>query len=301
MTMIVKKMKIKNLSVLLFCTGLSGCSLWHSFVDTPPQEVDASLSVTESDMANDFVEQPVEPLSWTRVQESSSAMTATVPEKEEINPAQPTAKTSAELPIPPAVTAAQQRDRDRFHPLVEQVSAEFGLDADLLHAMIRVESNYQHEAVSPKGARGLMQVMPATGERFGYTDLLDPQHNLRAGASYMQWLIKHFDNDLTLALAGYNAGEGAVKRYGKTIPPYRETQHYVKKVMAHYQQPQPQRHSLPADKQYAMQSETVADKPVEKVALNGHALAAKLLGLLISAPSAAANKQHNTQDTSHAL
>ncbi|WP_053115937.1 lytic transglycosylase domain-containing protein [Winslowiella iniecta] len=249
-------------------------------------------------MPENFVEQPVEPLSWTRGENNASPLPATVPEKVS---APSVAEKTTGLPDAPATTFDQHKDRERFHPLVEQVSTEFGLDADLLHAMIRVESNYQHEAVSPKGARGLMQVMPATGERFGYTDLLDPQHNLRAGASYMQWLIKHFDNDLTLALAGYNAGEGAVKRYGRTVPPYRETQQYVEKVMAHYKQIQPQYQSLPAGKQYAMRSETVEEKPVEKVAINGHALASKLLGLLLSTPSAATTRQQSSQEPIQAL
>jgi len=300
MTMIVKMMNAKKLLILLLCTGLNGCSLWHYLADETPQQADTSHSVTALDMAANFVEQPVEPLTWTRGENSTSPLPATVAEVEKNAAVQPVAETTT-LPTEPATIIGQHKDRERFHPLVEQVSSEFGIDADLLHAMIRVESNYQHEAVSPKGARGLMQVMPATGERFGYTDLLNPQHNLRAGASYMQWLIKHFDNDLTLALAGYNAGEGAVKRYGKTVPPYRETQQYVKKVMAHYQQTQPQPQSLPAGQQYALQPGTAKDNNVEKVALNGHALASKLLGLLLSTPNAAAHQQQSSSEPIHAL
>lgn len=114
-----------------------------------------------------------------------------------------------------------------------------GLDARLLQAMVTVESGHDALAVSPKGAIGLMQVMPATGRRFGFTDLADPDVNLRAGATYLKWLLAHFDGDLTLAVAAYNAGEGAVHRHGRQVPPYPETRQYVRRVLSRYRGGQP--------------------------------------------------------------
>ncbi|VVE19352.1 Membrane-bound lytic murein transglycosylase D [Pandoraea pneumonica] len=121
-----------------------------------------------------------------------------------------------------------------FDTLVQTTARDYSLDAALLHAMVSVESGYDALAVSPKGAIGLMQVRPQTGARFGFRRLEDPAENLRAGASYLQWLLTRFDGDLSLALAAYNAGEGAVLRYGRQVPPFRETQDYVRKVMAGY-------------------------------------------------------------------
>lgn len=121
-----------------------------------------------------------------------------------------------------------------FDTLVQTTATDLSLDAALLHAIVNVESGYDALAVSRKGAIGLMQVRPQTGARFGFRRLEDPAENLRAGATYLQWLLTRFDGDLSLALAAYNAGEGAVLRYGRKIPPYPETQGYVRKVMAGY-------------------------------------------------------------------
>ena len=121
----------------------------------------------------------------------------------------------------------------RYRDLVEQVADKYDLNPDLMHAIISVESGYNPKAVSNRGARGLMQLMPATGKRFGGRQLSDPKQNLEAGARYLAYLLDKFDNRLTLAIAAYNAGEGAVQRYG-TVPPYKETRNYVAKVMATY-------------------------------------------------------------------
>ncbi len=120
-----------------------------------------------------------------------------------------------------------------YAPLVEQVAGRYGLEPALLHAMIRVESAYNPNAMSPKGAVGLMQLMPGTAKRYGVSDRYDVNLNLDGGAHYLQDLIKQFNN-LELALAAYNAGENAVKKYGNQIPPYQETQQYVVKVMNLY-------------------------------------------------------------------
>jgi len=106
-----------------------------------------------------------------------------------------------------------------------------GLDRALLAAVVEVESGFQPRAVSPKGARGLLQLMPATAKRFGVKDPFDPVQSLDGGAQYLQWLLQRFEGRTDLALAAYNAGEGAVDRHGKRIPPYGETLRYVNGVL----------------------------------------------------------------------
>ena len=118
--------------------------------------------------------------------------------------------------------------------LLDRIAAESGVDRALLYAVASQESGFDPHAVSPAGAVGLMQLMPATAQRFGVQDRLDPEQNLRGGAAYLAWLLTHFDQDLDLALAAYNAGEGAVHRHGNRIPPYAETQAYVRAVRARY-------------------------------------------------------------------
>ncbi len=108
-----------------------------------------------------------------------------------------------------------------------------GVDPRLIHAVIQQESRYDPKATSAVGAKGLMQLMPDTGKRFDCKDLKDEACNVEAGTKYLAWLLKRFDGDVSLALAGYNAGEGAVDKY-KGIPPYHETENYVKKIVASY-------------------------------------------------------------------
>ena len=108
-----------------------------------------------------------------------------------------------------------------------------GVDPRFIHAVIKQESKYDPKATSPAGAKGLMQLMPATGKRFKCDDLDDETCNIEAGTKYLAWLLKRFNGDVSLALAGYNAGEGAVDKY-QGIPPYPETESYVKKIVADY-------------------------------------------------------------------
>jgi soluble lytic murein transglycosylase-like protein len=122
-----------------------------------------------------------------------------------------------------------------FHDSVLRASASTGVDAALLHAVISVESGYRQGAVSAKGATGLMQLLPGTARRYGTVNLLDPAENIGAGARYLRDLLAMFDNNLELALAAYNAGENAVIRHGRRLPPYAETRRYVPLVLAHYQ------------------------------------------------------------------
>jgi Transglycosylase SLT domain len=119
---------------------------------------------------------------------------------------------------------------DRYRELITTTAARHGVDPRLVHALIQVESAYHSRAVSPKGARGLMQLLPATGRQYGALDLFDPQVNLDAGVRHLKALLKRFDLDVPLALAAYNAGEGAVARFGG-IPPFKETQNYVTRIL----------------------------------------------------------------------
>jgi len=108
-----------------------------------------------------------------------------------------------------------------------------GVDPRFIHAVIKQESKYDPKASSHAGAKGLMQLMPATGKRFKCDDLDDETCNIEAGTKYLAWLLKRFNGDVSLALAGYNAGEGSVDKY-QGIPPYPETENYVKKIVADY-------------------------------------------------------------------
>lgn len=101
---------------------------------------------------------------------------------------------------------------------------------DLVRAVVQVESAYNARATSPKGAMGLMQLMPATARQFGVINPYNPQENVRAGVAYLRQLLDRYDNNEELALAAYNAGPGAVDKYGETVPPYRETRNYVTKI-----------------------------------------------------------------------
>lgn len=113
-------------------------------------------------------------------------------------------------------------------------SRRYRIDPLLIYAQMHQESSFKIRATSHKGASGLMQLMPATARRFGVTKIYDPQQNIDAGVKYMRWLLDHFNQDVVLALAGYNAGEGAVMKYGWRVPPYRETQEYVRRITARY-------------------------------------------------------------------
>jgi soluble lytic murein transglycosylase-like protein len=125
-------------------------------------------------------------------------------------------------------------DRKKYHPHVIEAARAYQLEPALIHAVISAESGYNALARSPKGAKGLMQLMPDTARRYGVDNPLDPKQNIYGGAAYLRDLLTLFGDDLNLALAAYNAGEGAVKEHGHRIPPYRETIQYVPKVLSYY-------------------------------------------------------------------
>ena len=128
-------------------------------------------------------------------------------------------------------TIAQKAHYDR---IVAEVAKTYGLDSALLHAVISVESSYRSNAVSRKGAAGLMQLMPVLARHYGVANPLDPVQNLHGGAKHLRHLLKAYKNDVSLALAAYNSGETAVARHGKRIPPFRETTSYVPRVLGFY-------------------------------------------------------------------
>lgn len=113
-------------------------------------------------------------------------------------------------------------------------SRRYNIDPLLIYAQMHQESSFKLKATSHKGASGLMQLMPATARRFGVTSIYDPRQNIEAGVKYMRWLLDTFKGDVVLALAGYNAGEGAVMKYGWNVPPYRETREYVRRITGRY-------------------------------------------------------------------
>jgi soluble lytic murein transglycosylase-like protein len=122
----------------------------------------------------------------------------------------------------------------RYASLIREVAREEKVDPALLHAVVTVESGYNARALSPKGAVGLMQLMPDTARRYAVRDIWDPLQNLRGGARYLRDLLMMFNDNLSLALAAYNAGEKAVIRAGHRIPPFAETRNYVPRVLEHY-------------------------------------------------------------------
>jgi soluble lytic murein transglycosylase-like protein len=118
--------------------------------------------------------------------------------------------------------------------LIDEIATQHEIDPDLVRSVVRVESNFNQYAVSPKGAQGLMQLMPGTARRFGVANSFDPKENIEGGVRYLKYLGRLFPEDLRLVLAAYNAGEEAVNRHGG-IPPYAETQAYVRSVSQHYE------------------------------------------------------------------
>ena len=118
--------------------------------------------------------------------------------------------------------------------LIVESGRRNSVDPLLLYSIMHQESTFKPRAMSHKGARGLMQLMPGTAARFGVTSIWDPKQNIEGGTRYMRWLLDKFDGNVNLALAGYNAGEGAVMKYGNRIPPYSETQEYVRRISKRY-------------------------------------------------------------------
>jgi soluble lytic murein transglycosylase-like protein len=137
------------------------------------------------------------------------------------------------LPINPSLGGFTTGNSDVDNFIVESGKRN-SVDPLLLYSIMHQESSFKARALSPKGARGLMQLMPPTASRFGVTNIWDPKQNIEGGARYMRFLLDLFSGDVRLALAGYNAGEGAVMKYGNKVPPYSETREYVRRIGNRY-------------------------------------------------------------------
>lgn len=137
------------------------------------------------------------------------------------------------LPFPGRI-ARLDAQRSNFDPLVKRAAYTHGVDAALVNAVIEIESGFNAQARSPKGAAGLMQLMPATAARYGRFDLYAPEQNIDVGTRYLRDLLTLFKGNVRLALAAYNSGENAVIRHGRKVPPYPETQRYVPLVLERY-------------------------------------------------------------------
>jgi soluble lytic murein transglycosylase-like protein len=148
--------------------------------------------------------------------------------------AKPTDKKQTVVVVEAKMPKVSQRTIKLYSKQIVKVAKKYGIDPALVHAVILAESQYNADAISRRGAVGLMQLMPDTAERYKVSDAFDANQNIRGGAQYLRDLIKMFDGDLELAVAAYNAGEGSVIRAGYKIPPYSETKKYVPKVMSYY-------------------------------------------------------------------
>lgn len=144
-----------------------------------------------------------------------------------------------ERPNTPAAVLPESADlrkrREALEPLIRQVAARHGLDPALIRAIAHVESRFNARAVSPAGASGIMQLMPATASRFGVSNRSDPAQNLDAGAHYFKDLLGRYAGNVALALAAYNSGEQNVERNARRLPPFRETMLYVPEILARYE------------------------------------------------------------------
>jgi soluble lytic murein transglycosylase-like protein len=148
----------------------------------------------------------------------------------------------------PVAQAAPSKARDRYQDEVLGIAREYGVDLDLIHAVIAIESNYVSNVVSPKGAVGLMQLMPPLAKKYGVANAFDAAENIRGGVRYLRDLLAAFDGDIELVLAAYNAGEPAVRKYGRSVPPFPETIHYVRSVQRKYRERKQQAGAVPNDR-----------------------------------------------------
>ena len=142
--------------------------------------------------------------------------------------------TQTKVSMPRINYRAKEANRKRFARKIAEVANHYKVPEALLHAVITIESAYDPNAISRAGAVGLMQLMPATAKRYGVTNRRNPLANLKGGTRYLRDLLERFDSNLELALAGYNAGENAVEKFGNQVPPFDETQNYVRKVLKLY-------------------------------------------------------------------
>lgn len=140
----------------------------------------------------------------------------------------------AETLVTAASVLGMTSGNDGIDKLILEASSKYGVDPKLVYYVIQQESRFKVNAKSGKDAHGLMQMIPATAARFKVADIYDPEQNINGGVQYLRWLLKRFNGDVNLALAGYNAGEGAVEKCGNKVPDYKETKNYVQKITKAY-------------------------------------------------------------------
>lgn len=138
------------------------------------------------------------------------------------------------IKIPVAMQGRTSSGNAAIDGVIREAANTYSIDPVLILSLMRHESSFNAGAISPKGASGLMQLMPATAMRFGVKNIFDVRENILGGTKYLRWLLDRFNGDVRLALAGYNAGEGAVEFYGNRIPPFYETQNYVRAIYSRY-------------------------------------------------------------------
>lgn len=210
-----------------------------------------SLTTTDLVSSQDFTAKVIEVNSTrkrkvTEVKRGKKGFDSALPAGTDASMAEIKAVVKPEISNSVMMSAVASRKLIESHPLevstnnrsidslIEAAAARNGIDKRLMMAVMKQESSFNPRATSYKGACGLMQLMPATAARFGVRNIYDPEQNIEGGARYLRFLLDTFGGSVELALAGYNAGEGAVMKYGNRIPPYAETQDYVRKISAHY-------------------------------------------------------------------
>lgn len=228
---------MKKLRFLFVLSVVSVLSISAQTITKAPE----NIALTENiKVSSETAETKIEPVpandknSETAISEEQKTQTVAAESSNVVAPVQ--ADDKAPEAAPKKSLGAFSTGNQEIDGYIEEASALYNIDPLLIYAQMNQESRFKRKATSHKGASGLMQLMPDTAKRFGVKNIYNPKQNIKAGVKYMRWLLDRFGGDVQLALAGYNAGEGSVKKYGNKIPPYRETRNYVARIMSHYEQ-----------------------------------------------------------------
>ncbi len=159
----------------------------------------------------------------------------------------------------PRIVAVQDQNLTN---MIDRIAGEQGVETHLVHSVIRAESNYNANAISPRGAQGIMQLIPSTARRFGVSNTFDAEENIQGGVRYLRFLLDYYQGDYARAIAAYNAGESAVDKY-KGVPPYAETQNYVYQVARNLKAAREAAPKTIAIKETGMNNETETPRPIQ--------------------------------------